>query len=154
MGFWPGSRGAPLPGARPIPAETAAWITISEGSCPERITTITGSTAAAFHAVSKDRLQAGCARSVAGRREAPGWSQRKGTRTHRVATGGMEGQVVMWVGSPPCPLAKVSQGREQHRHARPTASSWPGPLRCSQTEGMSQPPVTLRLSSLQASVAR
>uniref|UniRef100_A0A8C2P5F6 K Homology domain-containing protein n=1 Tax=Capra hircus TaxID=9925 RepID=A0A8C2P5F6_CAPHI len=31
---------------------SSARITISEGSCPERITTITGSTAAVFHAVS------------------------------------------------------------------------------------------------------
>lgn len=32
--------------------QSSARITISEGSCPERITTITGSTAAVFHAVS------------------------------------------------------------------------------------------------------
>ncbi|KAM5314603.1 poly(rC)-binding protein 4 isoform 1-T1 [Glossophaga mutica] len=40
---------------RPVPVlspQSSARITISEGSCPERITTITGSTAAVFHAVS------------------------------------------------------------------------------------------------------
>uniref|UniRef100_I3LRN5 Poly(rC)-binding protein 4 n=1 Tax=Sus scrofa TaxID=9823 RepID=I3LRN5_PIG len=35
-----------------IREQSSARITISEGSCPERITTITGSTAAVFHAVS------------------------------------------------------------------------------------------------------
>lgn len=35
-----------------IQEQSNARITISEGSCPERITTITGSTAAVFHAVS------------------------------------------------------------------------------------------------------
>uniref|UniRef100_A0A4W2BM28 K Homology domain-containing protein n=1 Tax=Bos indicus x Bos taurus TaxID=30522 RepID=A0A4W2BM28_BOBOX len=39
------------PAACPIPAEQCPDH-ISEGSCPERITTITGSTAAVFHAVS------------------------------------------------------------------------------------------------------
>lgn len=39
--------------ARPcLYPQSSARITISEGSCPERITTITGSTAAVFHAVS------------------------------------------------------------------------------------------------------
>lgn len=41
------------PTARPcLSPQSSARITISEGSCPERITTITGSTAAVFHAVS------------------------------------------------------------------------------------------------------
>lgn len=43
--------GCLLPDAYPTP-QSSARITISEGSCPERITTITGSTAAVFHAVS------------------------------------------------------------------------------------------------------
>uniref|UniRef100_A0A452S4P2 Poly(rC) binding protein 4 n=1 Tax=Ursus americanus TaxID=9643 RepID=A0A452S4P2_URSAM len=39
-------------GRCPVLFSSSARITISEGSCPERITTITGSTAAVFHAVS------------------------------------------------------------------------------------------------------
>lgn len=72
--------------------QSSARITISEGSCPERITTITGSTAAVFHAVSMIafKLDEVCGWLEGG----PGWSpRRKGTQTHRVATGGMEGQV-------------------------------------------------------------
>lgn len=38
--------------AKRIQEQSRAGITISEGSCPEQITTITGSTAAVFHAVS------------------------------------------------------------------------------------------------------
>lgn len=46
-----GRKGPRCP-ARVLSPQSSARITISEGSCPERITTITGSTAAVFHAVS------------------------------------------------------------------------------------------------------
>lgn len=88
-GSWPGSReGAPLLVLYP---QSSARITISEGSCPERITTITGSTAAVFHAVSMIafKLDEVCGRLEGGQ----GWSPRRNrTLIHRVATGGMEGQ--------------------------------------------------------------
>ncbi|CAO2633708.1 Poly(rC)-binding protein 4 [Lemmus lemmus] len=45
----PGAKGETV---KRIREQSSARITISEGSCPERITTITGSTAAVFHAVS------------------------------------------------------------------------------------------------------
>uniref|UniRef100_A0A2K5RRK2 Poly(rC) binding protein 4 n=1 Tax=Cebus imitator TaxID=2715852 RepID=A0A2K5RRK2_CEBIM len=49
-GTWrPGEKGETV---KRIREQSSARITISEGSCPERITTITGSTAAVFHAVS------------------------------------------------------------------------------------------------------
>ncbi|NWH68726.1 PCBP4 protein, partial [Geococcyx californianus] len=48
----PGELGAARGSAVPRMGASSARITISEGSCPERITTITGSTDAVFRAVS------------------------------------------------------------------------------------------------------
>lgn len=51
--------------------QSSARITISEGSCPERITTITGSTAAVFHAVSMIAFKLDEVRGRLGRRPRP-----------------------------------------------------------------------------------
>lgn len=72
--------------------QSSARITISEGSCPERITTITGSTAAVFHAVSMIAFKLDEVRGWPGQETKSGSLGGTQLRLQIVAVGGRGGQ--------------------------------------------------------------
>ncbi|TEA39436.1 hypothetical protein DBR06_SOUSAS2110214 [Sousa chinensis] len=137
--------------------QSSARITISEGSCPERITTITGSTAAVFHAVSMIAFKldevCGCLRGwgpqVVPREEQDSDSTewlRVGQKA-KLRTGFSH-----WSGTragfpPSSPSKKVLQGRGSSRgmHSQPSLPAQDLCAAPANGGNVSRPPVTLRL---------
>ncbi|XP_060017667.1 poly(rC)-binding protein 4 isoform X1 [Lagenorhynchus albirostris] len=140
-----------------IREQSSARITISEGSCPERITTITGSTAAVFHAVSMIAFKldevCGCLRGwgpqVVPREEQDSDSTewlRVGQKA-KLRTGFSH-----WSGTragfpPSSPSKKVLQGRGSSRgmHSQPSLPAQDLCAAPANGGNVSRPPVTLRL---------
>lgn len=151
---WPGSReGAPLV----LHPQSSARITISEGSCPERITTITGSTAAVFHAVSMIAFKldevCGCLRGWGPQvvpREEQDSDSTEWLRVGQKAK--LRAGFSHWSGTragfpPSSPSKKVLQGRGSSRgmHGQPSLPAQDLCAAPANGGNVSRPPVTLRL---------
>ncbi|XP_029099849.1 poly(rC)-binding protein 4 isoform X2 [Monodon monoceros] len=140
-----------------IREQSSARITISEGSCPERITTITGSTAAVFHAVSMIAFKLdevcgclrGCGPQVVPREEQDSDS----TEWLRVGQKAkLRAGFSHWSGTragfpPSSPSKKVLQGRGSSRgmHGQPSLPAQDLCAAPANGGNVSRPPVTLRL---------
>ena len=137
--------------------QSSARITISEGSCPERITTITGSTAAVFHAVSMIAFKldevCGCLRGWGPRvvpREEQDSDSTEWLRVGRKAK--LRAGFSHWSGTragfpPSSPSRKVLQGRGSSRgmHGQPSLPAQDLCAAPANGGNVSRPPVTLRL---------
>ncbi|KAK2507242.1 hypothetical protein MC885_002315 [Smutsia gigantea] len=133
-----------------IREQSSARITISEGSCPERITTITGSTAAVFHAVSMIAFKldevCGCLEWEA---TVVAWEEQDSDPTQWLGLGGKsspgQGSLIgvgLGEGFPPPSGAWEQQGCAQPTHSLPAQDLCAAPANGG---NVSRPPVTLRL---------